>query len=105
MAGVGLGIRMKDGILVVQYIVDGGPAAESSFFDIDDEIVAVDRYCLFLQILCLTRPESDCAFRRDVKSLPLTDVREMILGNEGTFVEIVIKKVSTQVSRNTCAFL
>ncbi len=46
MAGVGLGIAIKDEILVVQYFNEGGPAAASNFFDIGVEIVAVDRYCL-----------------------------------------------------------
>ena len=46
MAGVGLGLAVKDEILVVQYLVQGGPAIESKFFDIGDEILAVDRYCV-----------------------------------------------------------
>jgi C-terminal processing protease CtpA/Prc len=42
--GIGLGIADNNKTLVVQYLVEGGPAAESNFFDIGDEITAVDRY-------------------------------------------------------------
>ena len=41
--GVGLGLADNSKMLVVQYLVQGGAAAESAFFDIGDEIVAVDR--------------------------------------------------------------
>jgi C-terminal processing protease CtpA/Prc len=41
--GIGLGIADNSKMLVVQYLVEGGPAADSNFFDIGDEIIAVDR--------------------------------------------------------------
>ena len=47
-AGIGLGIVIKDKVVVVQYLVDGGAAAEAKIFDIGDEIVAVDRCMHFL---------------------------------------------------------
>ena len=40
--GVGLGLADNGIKLVVQYLIDGGPAAESNFFDVSDEIVGVD---------------------------------------------------------------
>jgi C-terminal processing protease CtpA/Prc len=42
--GIGLGIADNSRMLFVQYLVDGGPAKESNFFDIGDEIIAVDRF-------------------------------------------------------------
>ncbi len=46
--GIGLGIADNSKMLVVQYLVEGGSAAESNFFDIGDEIIAVDRQKHFL---------------------------------------------------------
>ena len=40
-AGIGLGLAEPN--LVVQYVVNGGSAAESMFFDKGDRLIAVDR--------------------------------------------------------------
>ena len=40
--GIGLGIADNSKMLIVQYLVEGGSASESNFFDIGDEIIAVD---------------------------------------------------------------
>ena len=49
--GIGLGIADNSKVLVVQYLVEGGSAAESNFFSIGDEIVAVDRSLAFKDCL------------------------------------------------------
>ncbi len=46
--GIGLGIADNSKMLIVQYLVEGGSASESNFFDIGDEIIAVDRLKYFL---------------------------------------------------------
>ena len=40
--GIGLGLADDGSMLVVQYLIEGGPAAGSGFFDIGDELIAVD---------------------------------------------------------------
>eukprot|EP00286_Rhodomonas_abbreviata_P026615 CAMPEP_0181314228 /NCGR_PEP_ID=MMETSP1101-20121128/14696_1 /TAXON_ID=46948 /ORGANISM="Rhodomonas abbreviata, Strain Caron Lab Isolate" /LENGTH=216 /DNA_ID=CAMNT_0023421287 /DNA_START=215 /DNA_END=862 /DNA_ORIENTATION=+ len=71
--GIGLGLAEPE--LKVQYIVEGGPAAEAQAFDVGDKLVAVDD--------------------TDVHLMRLKDVATLIVGEEGTQVAITVEKIIT----------
>ena len=100
--GVGLGIAKENEIFVVKYLVDGGPAAGSKLFQIGDEIVAVNGYApLIYRLSSILSYLSHCSFRRHVKGVSLEDICEMVSGEDGTFVEMFVRKSATQVARNS----
>ena len=73
--GIGLGLAEPE--LSIQYIVNGGAASDhKGFFDVGDELVAVDGAC--------------------VSGMRLKAVSELIIGDEGTDVEITIIKAITR---------
>ena len=53
-----------------------------------------------MSCLVVVDPQS-LVHRRDVKGMALEDASKIILGDEGTLVEILIKKVTTQVARSS----